>query len=131
MASQSASTNPNTVEHKVHGIDVTPSTQCAHWHSPLDIIAIRHACCLKFYACITCHNALEQHEPTVWLMSQRGERAVLCGQCKYQLSIDEYLQSGSRCTNCEAGFNPGCKGHWGMYFEMESASGSAAGEGRS
>ena len=106
---------------QVHGISVSPLTQCSHWLSARDIIAIRHACCLKFYACISCHNALEQHEPAVWPLVQRDERAVLCGHCKHVLRIDEYLESGSRCTKCAAEFNPGCKGHWGMYFEMGSA----------
>jgi uncharacterized CHY-type Zn-finger protein len=115
-----ASTPPAT---QVHGLSLTLSTQCAHWNSALDIIAIKHACCSKFYACISCHNELESHEPAVWPIAQRDERAVLCGQCKYVLTVDEYLHSGSRCTSCGAGFNPGCKGHWGMYFEMEGEDG--------
>jgi uncharacterized CHY-type Zn-finger protein len=109
----------STASGQVYGISVTSLTQCTHWHSTRDIIAIRHACCLKFYACISCHNTLEKHEPTTWPLSQRNERAVMCGQCKHILRIDEYMQSGSRCTNCAADFNPGCKGHWGMYFELE------------
>ena len=106
---------------QVYGVSVTPLTQCAHWHSTLDIIAIRHACCLKYYACISCHKELENHEPAVWPLSKRDERAVICGQCKHELSVNEYMQSESRCTSCEAAFNPKCKGHWGLYFEMESA----------
>jgi uncharacterized CHY-type Zn-finger protein len=106
-------------EVQVHGLSLTPQTQCTHWNSPLDIIAIRHACCGKFYACISCHDALEEHTSNVWPLSQRNEQAVLCGKCKHVLRIDEYLSCGSVCTSCEAGFNPGCKGHWGMYFEMK------------
>jgi uncharacterized CHY-type Zn-finger protein len=118
---QSSSLNQhhNTMPPRVHGLSLTHSTQCTHWNSDLDIIAIKHYCCSKFYACISCHNELESHEPTVWPFSQRDERAVLCGECNYVLSIEEYLHSGSRCTSCGAGFNPGCKGHWGMYFKME------------
>ncbi|KIW03039.1 uncharacterized protein PV09_05691 [Verruconis gallopava] len=103
----------------VHGVDVTPSTQCAHWHSSLDIIAIKHACCRKFYACIGCHDACEDHRSAVWLKTQRDERAVLCGRCRHVLRVDEYLACGSRCVRCNAAFNPGCKNHWSMYFEME------------
>ena len=110
---------PGSDTTQVHGVSVTPLTQCAHWHSALDIIAIRHASCLKYYACITCHNELETHEPAVWPLSLRGERAVMCGQCRYELRVDEYMQSGSCCTNCQAAFNPKCKGHWELYFEME------------
>ncbi|KAF2113033.1 zinc finger CHY domain-containing protein [Lophiotrema nucula] len=102
----------------VHGASVTPTTQCAHWHSPLDIIAIKHACCHKFYACITCHNTLESHEPTIWSRAERTEKTVLCGKCKEVLTVEEYLGCGSRCTRCGEGFNPGCKAHWGLYFEV-------------
>lgn len=55
----------------------------------------------------------------MWPIGQRSEKAVLCGKCKHVLSVEEYMACGSMCTRCGAGFNPGCKGHWGMYFEME------------
>lgn len=103
----------------VHGLSVTPLTQCTHWHSPLDIIAIKHFCCNKFYACITCHNASEAHNPSIWPRTLREEMAVLCGQCKHVLTIDEYMKSGSKCTACGSGFNPGCKNHWDLYFEID------------
>jgi len=127
---------------QVHGLSLTPLTQCTHYSTPLDIIAIRHFCCNKFYACIRCHNALESsnyptnthtntnkttpppptapapHPATVWPLSRRNEKAVLCGACKRLLTIGEYLGCGSVCTGCGAGFNPGCRGHWGGYFEM-------------
>ncbi|KAF1847256.1 zinc finger CHY domain-containing protein [Cucurbitaria berberidis CBS 394.84] len=106
----------------VHGLSVTPLTQCSHWHSPLDIIAIKHYCCNKFYACISCHDACEDHKPDVWPISHNNERAVLCGACKYVLTVDEYMKSGSQCTKCGSGFNPGCKGHWGLYFELAGKS---------
>ncbi|OAL46340.1 zinc finger CHY domain-containing protein [Pyrenochaeta sp. DS3sAY3a] len=102
----------------VHGISLTPLTQCTHYHSPLDIIAIQHFCCQKFYACISCHNAQESHAPGVWPKTQRDVRAVLCGQCKHVLSLDEYMGSGSKCTRCGSLFNPGCKNHWELYFEL-------------
>lgn len=103
---------------KVHGIDVTPLTQCAHWHSDHDIVAIKHKCCGEYYGCISCHEALAGHEPDVW---PRGEwattRAVLCGRCRRELTIGEYLGSGNACPGCEAGFNPGCARHYELYFE--------------
>lgn len=108
------------VSPKVYGISVAPLTQCAHWHSPLDIIAIKHFCCDKFYACISCHDELEDHKSGIWPLDKRYEEAVLCGRCKHVLSIEEYMDSGSKCTQCGGGFNPGCKGHWGMYFELEN-----------
>lgn len=112
-------TSSGQVSPEVHGISVTSLTQCAHWHSPLDIIAIKHACCGRFYACINCHDALEKHASARWPSTQRDEHAVVCGKCKHLLSINEYLESGSRCTRCDADFNPGCKRHWDLYFEMD------------
>jgi uncharacterized CHY-type Zn-finger protein len=29
------------------------------------------------------------------------------------------MNSGSRCTQCGEGFNPGCKNHWDLYFEVD------------
>ena len=114
------SSSPNTSSPPiVHGLSVTPLTQCAHWHSPLDIIAIKHFCCQKFYACISCHDAGEIHKSGVWPKGQRNKGAVLCGACKHILSVDEYMNSGSRCTRCGEGFNPGCKNHWDLYFEID------------
>lgn len=102
----------------VYGLSLTRLTQCAHWHSPLDIIAVKHFCCKKFYACISCHDALETHASDVWPCTRRDEGAVLCGQCRHVLTVNEYLESGSRCTECGSAFNPGCKKHWGLYFEV-------------
>ncbi|OAK93873.1 zinc finger CHY domain protein [Phaeosphaeriaceae sp. SRC1lsM3a] len=102
----------------VHGLSVTDRTQCAHWHSSLDIIAIKHFCCSKFYACISCHDACEDHKSGTWPRDRRDERAVLCGECKHELTVDEYMKSGSKCTECGSAFNPGCKNHWDLYFEV-------------
>ncbi|KAF2126385.1 zinc finger CHY domain-containing protein [Dothidotthia symphoricarpi CBS 119687] len=104
---------------QVHGLSLTPLTQCLHYHTPLDILAIKHACCQKFYACITCHNACEtDHAPAVWRRDQREEKAVLCGACGTVGSVREYMEGGSRCAACGRGFNPGCRAHWGRYFEV-------------
>jgi uncharacterized CHY-type Zn-finger protein len=106
----------------IRGIEVTPTMQCAHWKSPLDVIAIKHFCCQKFYACISCHDALEDHKSGVWPKSEWNEVAVLCGKCKRELTVQEYLKSGSRCSGqkgCGSAFNPGCQKHWDMYFDVE------------
>ncbi|KAF2468893.1 CHY zinc finger family protein [Lindgomyces ingoldianus] len=102
----------------IYGHSITPLTQCKHYNTSLDIIAIKHACCNKFYACISCHNELESHDPKVWGKEQRDVKAVLCGGCRYVMEVGEYMGCGSRCTRCGRGFNPQCKGHWGVYFEV-------------
>lgn len=103
---------------KVNGLGVTELTQCSHWHSTRDVIAIRHKCCGDYYACISCHEALVDHAPAVWGKAERDVKAVLCGHCRRELTIAEYLASGSVCPGCEAEFNPGCARHYNLYFEM-------------
>lgn len=112
-------TPPLPTEPKVHGIDVTALTQCAHWHSERDIIAIKHKCCGEYYACIRCHDALAGHPAAVWPRAhQRDAKAVLCGRCRIELTAAEYLGSGNVCPACSAAFNPGCALHYELYFEM-------------
>jgi len=100
----------------VHGLDVDPSTRCAHWHSALDIIAIKMRCCGAYYACRECHDALADHPAQVWAADERDTSAVLCGACGHELTVSEYLACESRCPLCAAPFNPGCHKHRHLYF---------------
>ncbi|KAH7233410.1 zinc finger CHY domain-containing protein [Fusarium tricinctum] len=109
--------SPNPSSPIVHGVNTSPKLQCSHWSSDLDIIAIRHKCCMQYYACISCHNELAGHEPEVWQKSEHHELAVLCGNCGRGMTIAEYLGSHNRCPGCAAGFNPGCSKHYDLYFE--------------
>ena len=102
---------------QVHGVDVDPETRCAHWHSPLDIVAIRFKCCGRWHPCFECHEETAGHEATVWPAAEFGERAILCGSCGRRLSVHEYLACDSRCPACGSGFNPGCSKHRHLYFE--------------
>ena len=107
-------TNPPAI---CHGTGVNARTQCAHYHSERDIIAIRHKCCDTFYACIQCHNEAAGHAPQVWPPAEFDTRAVLCGNCQTTLSISEYLACENVCPHCQAAFNPGCANHYHFYFE--------------
>ena len=102
----------------VHGIDLDGETRCTHWHSPRDIVAIRMKCCGEYYACKDCHDALADHPPQMWPLSERDTKAVLCGACGQELTIRQYMESGTCCPNCAAEFNPGCASHHHFYFEM-------------
>ncbi|GGH14117.1 CHY zinc finger protein [Silvibacterium dinghuense] len=102
---------------KVHGLDLDAQTRCAHWHSPLDVIAIRMACCGEYYACKDCHEALAGHPFAVWPRNQWATKAVLCGVCGTEMTIAAYMASGYACPDCGAGFNPGCRNHYQFYFE--------------
>ena len=106
----------------IYGLDIDAETRCLHWHSDLDIVAIKFKCCGRWYPCYECHESVAGHEPRIWPTGERGEKAVLCGKCGYQLSINEYLQSGAQCTVCKSAFNPGCARHYDLYFEMPGTS---------
>lgn len=93
-------------------------TRCVHWNGPTDVIAIRFACCGKYYACFDCHAELETHPPQRWGADQLDETAVLCGVCGTELSIAAYLGCGFRCPGCSASFNPGCAQHYHLYFDL-------------
>ena len=104
---------------KVYGVDVGPETRCAHYHGDTDIIAIRFACCDRFYACHACHKAVADHPAKVWPVSAFDTPAVLCGACGHILTVRNYLNSVSTCTSCGAAFNPGCSRHRHLYFATE------------
>jgi uncharacterized CHY-type Zn-finger protein len=101
---------------RVFGVGVEDDTRCAHYHSALDVIAIKLRCCGEYYACIECHDALAGHAPAQWANEEFGTRAILCGGCGTELTIDEYLGCGNRCAACGAHFNPRCSLHHHFYF---------------
>ena len=103
---------------EVHGVDVDAETRCAHWHSPLDIIAITFKCCGRWYPCFECHRETADHVPDVWPAAEFDAEAILCGACGRRLTIHEYIAGDSRCPTCDAPFNPGCSKHLHLYFEM-------------
>jgi uncharacterized CHY-type Zn-finger protein len=101
---------------EVRGVDLDAETRCAHYHSALDIIAIKMKCCGVYYACKDCHNALAGHPITVWPRAEWAQSAVLCGACGHEMSIDQYMASSYQCPDCNAAFNPGCRNHYQFYF---------------
>lgn len=100
----------------VYGIELDAQSRCAHYRSPLDIVAIRMKCCGAYYACILCHEELAGHPSAVWPLEDFGEPAVLCGACDSEIDVRAYLASDDRCPSCGAAFNPGCRLHHHLYF---------------
>lgn len=100
----------------VCGTAVNARTQCAHWHSERDIIAIKFKCCGEFYACFECHAEQAGHPAQTWPRAEFGEAAVYCGNCYSVLTISAYLASKHTCPACAAAFNPGCAKHYSLYF---------------
>lgn len=104
----------------VYGPVIDKETRCVHYHTALDIIAIKFKCCGKFYPCYKCHNETEKHVIQRWATEEFSEPAILCGHCQSQLSIAEYMSSGY-CPHCGAQFNSRCKAHYHIYFEVSEA----------
>jgi len=108
---------PSTIP-EVRGLNVDAQTRCLHYHSPLDIIAIKMKCCATYFACKDCHEALADHPIELWPSSEWETPAILCGSCRAELSIANYLKSNSRCPHCQAAFNPRCSKHHHVYFAV-------------
>jgi uncharacterized CHY-type Zn-finger protein len=102
---------------RVKGKLVDQQTRCEHYHSALDIIAIKFKCCGDYYPCYQCHGECADHEPAVWKKEEWNTKAVLCGACKQELTINEYLGSNNSCPHCNSAFNPGCSKHHHLYFQ--------------
>lgn len=100
----------------VHGLLVDDQTRCEHYQGPLDVIALRFACCGDWYPCHLCHTEFAGHELRQWSTDARATQAVLCGVCGSPLRIDAYLET-SECPTCSAVFNPGCRLHHDLYFD--------------
>jgi uncharacterized CHY-type Zn-finger protein len=106
---------------EVRGVRVDAQTRCAHYNSPVDVIAIKMKCCGAYFACKECHAALADHPLEPWSREDQAERAVLCGVCGSELSIAAYLDSSTRCPACSASFNPRCSDHHEYYFSKPVA----------
>ncbi|PGS48818.1 CHY zinc finger protein [Bacillus sp. AFS041924] len=92
-------------------------TRCKHYHTEKDIIAIKFKCCDTYFGCFYCHEESTNHEPIVWSKNEWATKAILCGNCHEELTIQEYRDSNYKCPKCESDFNPGCKNHYHLYFE--------------
>ena len=102
----------------VRGKILDEETRCAHYHTVIDRIAIKFYCCDTYYPCYECHKEDGCGAPAIWPKEKFDEKAVLCGGCGFELSIEEYLACNSVCPTCLAGFNPGCSLHQHLYFAM-------------
>lgn len=101
----------------VYGATVDQETRCIHYHTRKDIIAIKFRCCQKYYPCYQCHNESENHAIRVWKKQEYEESVVLCGVCRHQFSITDYITKG-QCPQCRSTFNSNCSRHFQLYFEM-------------
>ncbi|WP_096187186.1 CHY zinc finger protein [Evansella halocellulosilytica] len=109
--------------HGVHvvGKKVDNETRCEHYKSEIDRIAIKFKCCHTYYPCYTCHEELADHPPERWKQDEFNEKAILCGACGTEITINEYMQAQSVCPHCQAAFNPKCASHFHLYFDVNMA----------
>ena len=102
---------------QIKGKLIDAQTRCVHYHSVLDIIAIKFKCCNEYYPCYECHAEEADHAAQVWNKTEYNTYAILCGNCQNEMSIAAYLQSNNQCPHCNASFNPNCSKHYQLYFE--------------
>ncbi|TFE02478.1 CHY zinc finger protein [Jeotgalibacillus sp. R-1-5s-1] len=114
-----------TIQHKVnihgtnvYGPQIDHETRCTHYHTQLDIIAIKFYCCGRYYPCKSCHDEAGCGKHQVWPADQFDQKAILCGACGTELTINEYLNCDAVCPSCHASFNPGCSLHKHYYFQV-------------
>lgn len=104
----------------VYGPIVDNQTRCKHYHDQKDIIAIKFKCCQKYYPCYQCHEECEDHPISVWGKDEFDELAILCGVCKTEHTINQYLNT-KQCLYCKSSFNEGCQQHYHLYFDYEAS----------
>ena len=102
----------------VKGKLIDEYTRCVHYHSPVDLIAIKFKCCDEYYPCFECHEETAGHESEAWKRNEFNTKAILCGVCNYEMTIHEYLTSNNQCPQCRSAFNPNCNKHYHLYFEI-------------
>jgi len=102
----------------VKGFTIDNQTRCKHYHSDLDVIAIKFKCCNIYYSCFSCHEELATHPHEIWNREEFDSLAILCGVCKHELTINQYLNCEAQCPNCSAHFNPKCSNHYHLYFAL-------------
>lgn len=102
----------------VKGKVIDNQTRCSHYHTDLDIIAIKFKCCDTYYPCYSCHKETADHEAITWPENEWDSKAILCGVCGYELTVKEYMASNNTCPLCQSSFNPNCKKHYDLYFTM-------------
>ncbi len=101
----------------IKGKAIDSKTRCIHYNSLADIIAIKFKCCNDYYPCYYCHLEEAGHTVQVWEKNEFDTKAILCGKCKNELTIKQYLMCNNHCPACNSKFNPNCINHHHFYFE--------------
>lgn len=105
--------------HVVKGSVLDSETRCSHYHTELDRIAIKFYCCQTYFPCYLCHEESGCGNVKMWPHDQFDQKAILCGACRQELTINSYQNGENECPNCKAGFNPNCQLHEHLYFQVK------------
>ena len=100
---------------RVFGLEIDEETRCLHYHSDLDIVALKCWVCQDYFSCYQCHDALRDHPFVAYPSKQKSDKVVLCGACRAELTIQDY-QEKMACSFCQRQFNPACQKHHSIYF---------------
>lgn len=84
---------------KVYGLLIDIEICCCYYFIEEDIIVIKFKCCNKYYLCYKCYNEFEKYVIKCWFEFLFNEKVILCGVCKYELIINEYMMVEC-CLNC-------------------------------
>ncbi|WP_084159263.1 CHY zinc finger protein [Paenibacillus taiwanensis] len=96
--------------------------RCQHYHQEVDVVAIKFKCCNTYYGCFYCHEHSADHPAMTWPQQEWGCKAIQCGNCKTELTIQAYLNSNYCCPVCQFQFNPRCANHNHLYFDVSLGS---------
>jgi len=102
----------------IRGKIIDKETRCVHYQSATDVIAIKFKCCNQYFPCYSCHEESTDHVAATWNPDEFDVKAVLCGVCKTELTINQYLNCNYNCPACNAQFNPYCQKHYHLYFKV-------------
>ena len=83
---------------KIYGLLVDNESRCQHYHTELDIVALKCFDCLKYYACYQCHDSLEEHSFRAYPCHLKQDKVLICGVYQHA-------------------FNLACSKHYDIYFE--------------
>jgi uncharacterized CHY-type Zn-finger protein len=100
----------------IYGQTIDDQSRCVHYGTVTDVVAIKFYCCRRYYPCHLCHETSAGHLAERWPRAKHDQKALLCGACSTELTIDAYFEARA-CPECSVPFNSGCRLHRHLYFE--------------
>ncbi|SQA00231.1 zinc finger protein [Staphylococcus aureus] len=102
---------------KVYGSLIDTETRCRIILPKKILLQLNLNVVINTIHAISAIMSLKKHAIKRWSEPSFNEKAILCGVCKHELTINEYMMV-ERCPNCQSRFNNRCKYHYHIYFEI-------------